>query len=283
MKKVIIFFLLAACLVPLLSVTTNAEACSLVPVLLNQDPYPATQGEYVKLAFQLQGIENPDCGRVSFELLNKYPIIFDPNTTTKYEIDAGTFKKDYSPYSILTYKVRVDKDAVDGDNPIEIEYSYSNSDVRLKKQFNLNLGDSMANFEVFVKDYNYATKILSLEILNYGKSKVQAILVEIPKQGVINLTGANKNLAGDLDANEYTSAEFTASPIDGSMQVLISYTDSAGIRRSVTKQVSFDSSYFINTKPSSNSSTWKVVLVLIVILLAVYYFYRRNKKRKAAK
>ncbi len=283
MKREIIYFLLVACFISLASVVVSAEACTLVPVLLNQDPYPATQGEYVKLAFQLQGIENPDCGRVSFELLNKYPIIFDPNTTAKYEIDAGTFKKDYSPYSILTYKVRVDKDAVDGDNPIEVEYLYSGSGAKIKKQFNLNIGDSMANFEVFVKDYSYVTKVLSLEILNYGKSKVQAILVEIPKQDIINLTGANKNIAGDLDANEYTSVDFTASPLDGSIQVLISYTDSAGIRRSVTKQVTFDSSYFINTKASSSSSSWKIILAVVILLLIIYYFYKRSKKRKAAK
>lgn len=276
-------FILATVFLFSMTIIASAEMCNLVPVLLNQDPYPATQGEYVKLAFQLQGIENPDCGRVSFELLNKYPIIFDPNTTAKYEIDAGTFKKDYSPYSILTYKVRVDKDAVDGDNPIEVEYLYSGSGVKITKQFNLNIGDSMANFEVFVKDYSYTTKVLSLEILNYGKSKVQAILVEIPKQEGINLTGANKNIAGDLDANEYTSVDFTATPLDGATQVLISYTDSAGIRRSVTKQVAFDSSYFIGTKPSSSSSSWKIVLAVVVILLIIYYFYKRSKKKKAMK
>ncbi len=261
----------------------SAEACNLVPVLLNQDPYPATQGEYVKFAFQLQGIENSDCGKVSFELLSKYPIIFDPNATTKYEIDAGTFKRDFNPYSILTYKVRVDNDAVDGDNPIEVQYSYSGSQAKILKQFNLNLGDSQANFELFVKDYNYATQALSLEILNYGKSQVQAILVEVPKQENIILTGANKNLAGDLDANEYTSVDFTASPSDGPIQILISYTDVAGIRRSIAKQVVFDSSYFVNTKPSSGGFSWTTTLIIIIVLAIGYYFYRRNKKKKSTR
>lgn len=267
----------------LFSLASAIEGCNLVPTLLNQDPYPATQGEYVKLVFQLQGIENPECGKVTFELIDGYPIVFDPNATKKYEIDAGTFRKDYSSYSILTYRVRVDKDAVDGDNPIEVWYSYSGSDAIISKRFDLNIGDTLTDFEVFVKDYNYATKTLSLEILNYGKSNVQAILVEIPKQDIINITGANKNLAGDLDSNEYTSVDFTASPSDGQIIVAISYSDAAGIRRTVNKQVGFDSSYFIDTKPSTNVSSWKIILVIIVILVVVYYFYKRNKKKKITK
>jgi len=278
MKKVVITVLLV---LSFLCVVSLVQACNLVPVLLNQDPYPATQGEYVKLAFQLQGIENPDCGKVTFELLNQYPLVFDPNTTASYSLDAGTFVQDYSPYSIITYKVRVDKDAVDGDNPIEVQYSSAGSQGEILKQFNLNVGDSQSDFEVFVKDYNYATKDLSLEILNYGKSKAQAILAEIPKQGTINITGANKNLAGDLDANEYTSIDFFGSPVDGQIQVLLSYTDAAGIRRSVTKQITYDSSYFINTKPSTGGLSWINVLIVVVILAVIYFLYKRYKKKKS--
>lgn len=277
MRGLIIAFCALLCLVGFVS----AEACNPVPVLLNQDPYPAAHGEYVKLAFQIQGLENPECGKVTFELLNNYPIIFDPGANTKYEIDAGTFKRDYNPYSILAYKVRVDKDAVNGDNPIEVQYSFSGSDAIISKEFNLNIGDAITDFEVFVKDYSYATKTLSLEILNYGKSNVQAILVEVPKQSAINITGANKNLAGDLDSNEYTSVDFTAMPIDGQITVIISYSDAAGIRRTVTKEVNFDSEYFIGTKQSSSGFTWKTVLIIVVVLAIIYYFYRRFKKKKA--
>ena len=170
---------------------------------------------------------------------------------------------------------------VDGDNPIEVQYSSAGSQGEILKQFNLNVGDSQSDFEVFVKDYNYATKDLSLEILNYGKSKAQAILAEIPKQGTINITGANKNLAGDLDANEYTSIDFFGSPVDGQIQVLLSYTDAAGIRRSVTKQITYDSSYFINTKPSTGGLSWINVLIVVVILAVIYFLYKRYKKKKS--
>ena len=270
-------------IVVFISMAAAAQTCNIVPILLNQDPYPATQGEYVKLVFQLQGMENTDCGKVTFELQNKYPLIFDPNSTTRYEIDSGTFKTDYNSSPILSYKVRVDKDAVDGDNPIQVQYSFRDGQVDLLKQFNLNIGNSQADFEVFVKDYNYATKALTLEVLNYGKSKVQAILVEIPKQENINLTGSNKNLAGDLDTNEYTSVDFTGSPIDGQMKVLISYTDVAGIRRSMAKQVSFDSSYFLNTKPSSGGFSWTTLIIIVIVLAIIYYFYRRSKKKRSVK
>jgi len=44
------------------SFATAAVECNLDAKMINQDPYPAVPGEYVKVVFELTGISSLDCG-----------------------------------------------------------------------------------------------------------------------------------------------------------------------------------------------------------------------------
>ena len=92
MKKevTIIFLALSLVLFPTL------QACELGVSLINQDPYPAIPGDYVKLVFQVDGVDNSECGIINFQLLEQYPLIFDPDEEGKYTINSGTYNKDFS-------------------------------------------------------------------------------------------------------------------------------------------------------------------------------------------
>jgi len=74
-KGVLTIFICLAILFSFSSLTfVSAEGCNLDVSLINQDPYPATPGDYVKLVFQVNGVSNPQCGTVEFELLEQYPL-----------------------------------------------------------------------------------------------------------------------------------------------------------------------------------------------------------------
>ncbi len=259
-----------------------AERCNLEASMINQDPYPALQGEYANVVFQLDGIANPECGLVEFELVNKYPISFDLPEQAKITVDAGTYQKDFSSFLIAPFKVRVDANALDGDNPIEVKYRYSGNEAYETKQFNLNIEDTRADFEIHVQSYNSVTKIITFEILNIGKSDIEALTVEIPKQDNIEIKGSNRNIVGDLDSNEYTTADFEATPYEGELNVKLTYTDSINERRSVAKNVYFDPEYFKGRiADQGKSNTGWYVAFLIVGGLVGYYFYKKHKKKKA--
>lgn len=250
--------------------------------MINQDPYPAVPGDYVKIVFQLKGVENSECGDVSFSLLEKYPISFDPGAESAIKISAGTFTKDYQSFLMVPYKVRVDENALDGDNPIEVSFSSSIGKGSYRtKQFDLNIEDVKADFEIFVKNYDYLTNILTLEILNIADSDIEALILEIPKQEGIIIKGASKNILGDLDSNEYTTADFEAIPQEGDIQTVIYYTDKTGTRRTLEKIVSFDPSYFQERKADEKTtSKWIYILSTALVLFAVYYVYKIRKKKK---
>ena len=279
MKKRIIasFILFVAVLFMLSSVTA---ICSLQVSMINQDPYPAIPGDYVKVVFEIDGLENPDCGEITFGIKEDYPIYLDPNVENPITINSGIYQRNYGSFYLAPYKLRLDENALDGENPIEIYYSNSKSPTNIVKEFNIEVRDIRADFEVHVKDYNYNTKELTLEILNIRKSDVEALTIEIPKQDSIEVKGANRIVVGDLDSNEYTTAKFEAILPKGETDININviYTDSINVRRELQKVVDFDSSYFIDrNKDKKSQPYWLYVLILAVIGIVIW---RRIKKKK---
>jgi len=257
-----------------------AEACSLNATLLNQDPYPAVPGDYVKLVFQLEGIEDPDCSDITFNLLSDYPIEFNPGESGLKTFRKVDYIKDYESNILITYEVRVNKNALDGANPVEVRMQ-SRGASPISKIFNIEVEDVKAEFEVYVKDYSYATNEMTLEILNIESSDVEALSVEIPKQDSIEVKGANRIVVGDLDSNEYTTADFEASPSDGEFKISLIYSDTINTRRTIEKMVKFDSLYFTNRKADQKTTSMTTYIIWIVILaLLLWWVVRKFKKKK---
>ena len=264
------------------SFVLSAEGCELEVSMINQDPYPAIPGEYVKIVFQVGGISDEKCGQIEVELLEKYPISFDESSDSLITFRSGIYEKDFSSFLTAPFKVRVDENALDGDTQIEIKTKIGFTSGYIIKQFLLNIKDSKVDFEVHVKDYDYNTNTVTFEILNIGKNDVEALTVEIPKQENIKIKGPNRNIVGDIDSNEFSTADFEAIIKNGEIKINIIYTDNIDVRRTIEKSVEFDSSYFLDRKADQKTtSKWSYVFGVAVILIIVYYFYRRHKKKKA--
>lgn len=285
MKKEIVVGLVVVCFllnINLIFAATNI--CNPTIQLLSQDPYPAIPGDYVKLVFQIRDISDSACGDISLELVNKYPISFDPGQESKVSLKSGTYIKDYSTHKIAAFKVRVDSDAVDGDNPIEVLLSKGTSTGIESKQFNLNVKDTRADFEIYVKNLDFSTNTLSLEILNIAKVDVKSIAVEILGYPTSTVKGAKTKIIGDLDSNEYTSAEFEIKPQDTLIPVKIHYTDNAGFRRNLEKNISLETSLFQNRKADERSTPVTSYIVLAIVVVGIgYWFYKRKKAKDAKK
>jgi hypothetical protein len=279
MKRVLLVSVLFLSLFALAS----ADLCDPTVTLLNQDPYPAVPGDYAKLVFQVEGVSSTACGDVSIELVEKYPITIDPSTPKRINIKAGTYTgTNYESFVMAPYKVRVDESALDGDTPVELIIEREGGTESY--EFNINIEDTRADFEVHIKDYNYATRELTLEILNIGDPDIQALTVEIPKQDNIDVKGANRVVVGDLDSNEYTTADFEAVMYDGEITLNLYYSDAINARRTVVEQINFDSSYFIDrVADQKTTSKWTYVFWGVVVLVIIYLIYGRFKKKKNKK
>ena len=259
------------------------SACTLDVTLLNQDPYPAVPGDYVKLVFQIEGAEAPECGDITFTLLPTYPIELNPGESGIRKFNKVDYVKNYGSNILVPYEVRVDKNAVDGSNMIEIQIKNKNG-AELSKTFNLEVEEVKADFEAFVKDFDYTTNELTLGILNIEKSDIEALIVKIPKQDNIIVKGANQIIAGDLDSNEYTTVDFEATPSDGEIMIELIYSDSINTRRITSKTITFDSSYFTNRKTTKKSSgIGGYVFLAIAFMVIGWIVIRKIRKIKKKK
>lgn len=266
-----------------LTLVVAAEPCSLDVSLLNQDPYPAVPGDYVKLVFQIEGMDNPECNDITFTLLEDYPIEFDPGENGLRNFRKIDYIKNYESNILVPYEVRIDKEAIDGESPIEAKVQ-SKGLATVTKTFDIEIENTIADFEVYIKNYDYATRELTIEVLNIAEIDIEALTVEIPKQDNIVVKGSNRAVVGDLDSNEYTSADFEATPVDGEIKVDLIYSDSINVRRSVEKTVSFDSSYFTGRiSDVQKSSSGKFIVIGVILLIVAWIVVKKIKKSRKKK
>ncbi|MBU0760993.1 MAG: hypothetical protein KJ600_02795 [Nanoarchaeota archaeon] len=283
-KKVVELFVFGILVIASLGFVSG-EACDLDVELINQDPYPAVPGEYVKVVFQLSGVSNTECGDISFELIEGFPFSLDPGASSIVKIASGTYVRNFESSLIVPYELRVDKDALDGNNPIDVAFYYtgkSSGKSTKIQQFNINVEDVSVDFEISVKEYDSSTNILTFEILNTGKNDIEALTIEIPKQEGVIVKGSNRNIIGDLDSNEDTTAKFEAVPSDGEIEVSIIYTDGINVRRRLNTKVVYDSFYFTERKKdeATSRSFYFYAFFGLLILWAVLWGRKRWKKKK---
>jgi len=274
MKKVMILFIAIFALG-----VVSAEPCTPDISLLNQDPYPAVPGEYVKLVFQISDLGSTDCGKISFELEEKYPLIFNPGESGERNFDQVDYIKDFKSTLQIPYEVRIDADALDGANSIKVSL-INNNDATITENFDVEVDDPKVDFEVYVKEYNYETDTLTIEVLNIGESDVEALTAEVPKQGAIIIKGPNRIVAGDLDSNEYTTVEFEARPKDGDITLNLIYSDPINKRRVIEKTITFDSYYFTDRVADRNGGSTSTYIIGILVVFLVFYFRWKRKKNK---
>jgi hypothetical protein len=274
MKKEVTLILLV------LSIAITSAACDLSTTLINQDPYPAVPGDYVKLVFQIDGINGADCSYITFNLIKDYPIQFDPGELGIRTFEEIEYIKDYETNILVPFEVRVDPEALDGANPIEARVQ-NRGDAPQIETLNLEIEDVRADFEAHIKDYNYKTNEMTLEVLNIEESDIEALTVRIPKQGNIIVKGANQVIVGDLDSNEYTTADFEAIPSNGEITIELSYSDAINTRRTITKTVSYDSSYFTGRMADQKTrSKWTYIFWAAIIIAIIYWIIKKTKKKK---
>jgi len=264
-----------------------SAGCNLNAALINQDPYPAIPGEYVKVVFQLTGIEDPECGNIGFSLKEGFPFSLDPESRGYTTLKGGTYAgREFSSYLIVPYKVRVDENALEGNNTLVVDYytGGNNSGVKVIKDFDINVKNVRTDFEINVKDYDYVTNTITFGILNTGENDAEALAVDIPKQENIDIKGGSRSIIGSLNSKDDTTFSFEGTPRNGEIKLNVLYTDAVNKRREIEKTVIFDSSYFEGrvkdiVAPKPTSYYIAIALVAFIVASWIYRWYRKRKKR----
>ena len=182
-KFLIIFLLFSFLVIPMANFVSadTSNACNLEVSLINQDPYPAIPNAYVKVVFQISGVSNPNCEGARFELIPNYPFSLDENNSLRV-LEGNTWISDYKNEWMIPYQIKIDKDALDGNNSIDVRYNNgkSNPDSYYIKKFNIEIKDSRTTFDAVIQEIS--GNDVSIAIANTGKYAANSVVVRIPEQ-----------------------------------------------------------------------------------------------------
>jgi hypothetical protein len=259
---------------------------------LKYEPYPVNPGEYFDLWIKVATYD--DAQDVSFELIENYPFSLDSNE------DAIKTYDDLISDVLLEYKIRVDKDAVEGVNELKLTYDIGNQQ-KITKTFEIQVANAQTEFDAVIQDIIGSE--ISIAIANIGEYTANAVVLRIPKQDNFKTIGTDGQMVGNLDAGDYTLVSFdltktAQTPKDNNFNFDIHYTDNIGERRVVNMELPLilDASSITgassmksgvpgsdaqtNLNDSSNNLTYFIVIIIIVGLLGrvIKKYPKRTKK-----
>lgn len=264
--------------------------------LVNQDPYPADPGAYVNLLFKIENRGTVSANNVSVELLPEYPFSLDPGVNPVTNLGTvGSLQIGNNAF-LVNYNVRVDENAINGENEIKLKYSTGDGSTYNNATFDVDISNPRTTFAVIAQDAS------TLAIANTGNNTAMAVIIGIPDQPNFRVNGTTDSILGNLNAGDYTLATFqiipvrsnNSSTVSNNLTVEVSYTDTLGIRRTVDVYVpyNFATSFgngFGNTTGRftrsgssltlSNGLLYIVIGVVGIVVIVVIIKIRTRKKK----
>ncbi|MDA3836644.1 MAG: hypothetical protein PF542_03400 [Nanoarchaeota archaeon] len=262
---------------------SNIDSTSLQIESLKYEPYPVSPGEYFTLWILVKKTGN-EVKDATFELNPQYPFSLDSN-----EEASRTFQGMLGESALLEYKVRVDKDAVEGSNPIELRYRLSSSSGWTSKEFDITIDEAQTMFDGVIQEVEGNS--ISLALANTGKNVANSVIVKVPQQDNFVATGASGQMVGNLDNGDYTIVSFDVKQIgrasDSVVTFQIDYTDNINERRTIYLELPLDlsskaamsaeglpegfardgSGKGMTQQTSNNNLTWILVTAVVLLLL----------------
>lgn len=260
-------------------------------IQLKYEPYPVNPGEYFTLWIKINlGSSSRDA---KFELLPEFPFSLDSNEKALRSFGSGPGEV------VAEYKIRVDKNSVEGKNKLKFRYtSDEKSGNWITGSFDIQIENAQTDFDLIIQEYSETD--YSIAIANIGKNTANSLIVRIPEQESYRVTGTNGQMVGNLDSGDYTIVSFSISKIGRNtepLKIQLDYTDSIGERRSLIKETSSMSVSPINanettpsyenvrglTKQQESSiftSYWFwgiTILLVIIVILSVKYPNKRKE------
>ena len=136
-----------------------ARIYDIAVTLINQEPDPAEPGKYVDVRFKFDNNGSGEARNVIVELLPEYPFSLDAEASAARNIGTIQSMQRGDVGIIVKYRLRVDKNAVDGENDLRIRYKIE--------------GYSWIEPEEFKVDVQTNDAILSVDSVSLGKKSLE--------------------------------------------------------------------------------------------------------------
>ena len=279
------------------NVSSANQANYLAVQVLKYEPYPVNAGEWFDVWIQVQNIGQSDAPNVTFRLAPEYPFSSNDSLVRNYGLIMGTvnaykvgLKGDASTV-ILKYRVKVADNAPEGASNLRVYVTPNSVDANstsIGTDLPIIIGKTKTDFDVVMQDFT--SQGIAFAISNIGENPATAVTFSIIPQGV-NITGASSSIIGNLDKGDFTTVTFQVYPNRNlhELGVQIAYTDTAGVRNIIEKNVtvSMSSTEMFNTTTQGNGKAngsgimmYAYLGVGFIVGALVVLGYNRIKKKK---
>lgn len=175
---------------------------------MKYEPYPAEPGDYLTLWVEVYNKGTGTAENSIFEIQPGYPFSLHPSETPTRE-----FSRIPGLYTVvLQYKLKVDKNALEGWNTIDLKYSI-NSAATLEKEIEIYVTEppDKAELKVFYvgtdpKPYPGSKAALSVDLANIASGSAYYTIVEA-RSDVADIE-VNEIFVGTMDADDFDTIDF---------------------------------------------------------------------------
>lgn len=270
----------------------------LVVQVLKYDPYPVNAGGWFDLWIKVQNIGQNNAPDARFELVPEYPFSSSDSLVRDYGIIYGTANaykvssQSDASQVILKYRVKAEDNAPQGDSNIKFIATANKNDPKsLGFTYNLpiTIAKTKTDFDIVMQDSS--SQGVSFAIANTGENDATAVTLSIPKQENVQVSGTSSSILGNMAKGDFTTVTFPITPNKNLQEIKmqVAYTDIAGIRNTIGKNVSV---FITNgtalgisrngstTTKSSTNSTYLFIILGIVIGVVAVLAYNKFKAKK---
>lgn len=215
MRKIIIYIivLMVLCSFATAMIVPNVNAVKIS--LINQNPDPVEPGGYAELRFRIENIGGDYAKNVKFELIPEYPFSLDKGVSPILQIGDMYMQQVEEEAYVAYYKVRVDKDAIDGNNKIKARYTTDDGLTWSRSNFDIRVQTSDAIISIDGIKLNPeqiapgSTAELKITLKNNADSLLKNIKINL---GVVTVTAT---------ASAVTTTELPVTPIGSANEKMI--------------------------------------------------------------
>ena len=270
---------------------SSAYALTINSVLTNPTQIAPGEVSTIELGLENNGEEEITDVSVSLNLQNAP---FAPELSSS-EVNLDEIEDGRVKYA--TFKIRALNDAQAGIYKIPIQIQYNEEGT--VKQSNSLIGltiNSLPLLDASIEEgllLKGGENTISVKIINKGLSNVKFLEVEMKRASYYSLTSPERVYMGDLDSDDFDSAEFKVyfkdnAPSTLSMPVTLRYLDSLNKEHEETinlnaRVYSQEQAIEMGLIKRNNVYAYVIVVILLIVIYIVYRRIRKAIKRRKEK
>jgi len=206
------FTISIAVFLAVLSSTVYAESIILEDSVVKYDPFPAEAGDYFELFLLIQNKGVTEAKDVIIELKPSFPFSLDPDANPVRTLSTLAAGQE----TLVKFNVRVDENAIDGDNELDYTTSCSNC-VKVNREIDISVNSDAARFEIgsieteparLKPGDDDAKIIIELQNIGGGDAILATASLSLPEGIVPSDSYSNQDSLGTVAGEDSENAEF---------------------------------------------------------------------------